>query len=81
MQCQGELNRSKTSRTHALILYIQLFFFKKRCEVPLPSVPCMNYKRALAVEEQAKEEAKERHAKGEVLPKAQVESAEDAKSR
>ena len=41
----------------------------------------MNYKRALAVEEQAKEEAKERHAKGEVLPKAQVESAEDAKSR
>ena len=53
----------------------------KRCDVPLSSVPCMNYKKALAVEEQAKEEARERHAKGEVLPKAQIESADDAKSR
>ena len=49
--------------------------------MPLPSVPCMNYKKALAAEEQAKEEARERQAKGEVLPKAQVESAEDAMSR
>ena len=31
--------------------------------------------------EGAKEEARERHAKGEVLPKAQIESADDAKSR
>ena len=49
--------------------------------MPLSSVPCMNYKKALAVEEQAKEEARVRHAKGEVLPKAQIESADDAKSR
>ena len=57
------------------------FSHHKRCQVPLPSVPCMNYKKALAAEEQAKEEARERQAKGEVLPKAQVESAEDAMSR
>ncbi len=40
------------------------------------AIPCLNYKRALEEEAKAKKEAEERLAKGETMPKVEVQSTE-----